>query len=415
MSTVTQHKTSSPSTRQRSTKKTSSKPASSSVKSKPKVEKSAAKSTGDKVKLSKDAGVQPNQAAVPNFQSWAAPGTSKGSELKPLAGDTLERRAQGDNVKDLQSHLNSAGAKLEVDGKFGAQTQKAVRKFQKQNNLKVDGKVGPKTMEALNKGASPEAAKKADPATPPKAAEGAKKADPAAPPKAAEGAKKADPAAPPKAAEGAKKADPTAPPKAAEGLPQLADKKMTTQEKYDHYAAMVKAAGGKLDEKNPTVLGLRGLSLDGSRHNSGRNTGSDDDTFVVLGRDKAGKPTVSELHGATHAATPRGSIAGGVAQLRPGNYEVNRRENYHGHEAWAVGGGGNVPVYRDGNRDGVISEAEKAAAVRNKTTGDGILFHFDRHSSIGCQTLPVDQLKKLKAAVNGGNFHYTLIDANQAQ
>lgn len=63
----------------------------------------------------------------------------------------------------------------------------------------------------------------------------------------------------------------------------------------------------------------------------------------------------------------------------------------------------------------MISDSEKANAVKNKTTGDGILFHFDRHSSIGGQTLPVDQLNKLKTAVGGGNFHYTLIDANQAQ
>ncbi|MBS2040869.1 peptidoglycan-binding protein [bacterium] len=329
--------------------------------------------------------------------------------MKPLSGDTMSRRDQGDNVKQLQGHLNSAGAKLDVDGKFGAQTQKAVRKFQKQNNLTVDGKVGPETMAALNKGANPEAAKKPDAAPKAEAPKGSEaKTDP----------KKAEPTAEPARAEEPKKAEPgkkTDPGKKAEGLPQLADKKLSAQEKYDHYAAMVKAAGGKLDEKNPTVLGLRGLSLDGSRHDSGRNTGSNDDTFVVLGRDKAGKPTVTELHGATHAATSKGKIAGGVAQLRPGNYEVNRRHDYHGHEAWAVGGGGNVPVYRDANRDGRISEAEKAAAVRNKTTGDGILFHFDRQSSIGCQTLPVDQLEKLNAAVRGGNFHYTLIDANQAQ
>ena len=86
----------------------------------------------------------------------------------------------------------------------------------------------------------------------------------------------------------------------------------------DHYAAMVKAAGGKLNDKSPTVLDLRGLGLDGKRHDSGKNTGSGDDTFVVLGHDKSGKPTVTELKGATHAAVKQGSIAGGVAQLRPG-------------------------------------------------------------------------------------------------
>ena len=43
----------------------------------------------------------------------------------------MSRKDKGDNVSSLQSHLNGSGAKLEVDGKFGPQTQKAVRKFQR--------------------------------------------------------------------------------------------------------------------------------------------------------------------------------------------------------------------------------------------------------------------------------------------
>ncbi len=349
----------------------------------------------DQARVSQDVSAQSNVKQVPNFQSWASPNAAKSSELKPLSGDSMGRKDKGDNVKQLQEHLNKSGAKLEADGNFGPATQKAVRKFQRQNNLTVDGKVGPETMGALNKGLSlqkPES----------KAGPEDKKADPQA--------KKAEPAQKP---EEAKKADPGA--KKAQGLPQLAGKNLTPQEKYDHYAAMVQAAGGKIDPSKPTVLGLRGLGVDGQRHDSGRNTGSNDDTFVVLGRDKKGQPTVTELSGATHAATAKGSVAGGVAQLRPGNYDVSRRHDYKGHEAWAVNGGGNVPVYRDSNRDGRISDAEKANAVKKGTTGDAILFHWDRNASIGCQTLPVSQLNKLKAAVNGGNFNYTLLDANQAQ
>lgn len=355
----------------------------------------------DQTKLSQDLATQSNQKQVPNFQSWASPNAAQSSELKPLSGNSIGRRDKGDNVKQLQEHLNKSGAKLEADGKFGPETQKAVRKFQRKHNLTVDGKVGPETMGALNKGLKADPGAKADPA--------AKKPDPAV--------QKPDPAKKPEPTvqkpDPSAKADPGA--KKAQGVPQLADKKLSTQEKYDHYAAMVKAAGGKIDSKNPTVLGLRGLGVDGKRHDSARNTGSNDDTFVVLGRDKKGQPTVTELSGATHAATARGSVAGGVAQLRPGNYDVTRRHDYKGHEAWAVNGGGNVPAYRDGNRDGKISDSEKANAVKKGTTADGILFHFDRQASIGCQTLPVDQLKKLKAAVNGGNFNYTLLDANQAQ
>ena len=99
----------------------------------------------DNTKFSQEVGAQAHQTKVPNFQSWASPqAASKSNELKPLSGDTMGRRDKGDNVSQLQSHLNGAGAKLEVDGKFGPQTQKAVRKFQRQHNLTVDGKVGRK-------------------------------------------------------------------------------------------------------------------------------------------------------------------------------------------------------------------------------------------------------------------------------
>ena len=343
----------------------------------------------DQVRLSKDAGAQPIASQTPNFASWANPSAApSASPLKAMSGDTLSRKARGTRVAELQKHLNQSGAGLEVDGKFGPLTQKAVKKFQKQHGLQVDGKVGPETMKALNQGIS------------------AQKPEAAARP---EEVKKPEAVARP---EEVKKPEAVA---KAEGIPQLAGKDMTPQERYDHYAAMVEAAGGKLDPKKPTVLGLRGLGLDGARHDSGKNTGSGDDTFVVLGRDKKGNPVVTELPGSTHAAVKKGPIAGGVAQLRPGNYEATRRHDYKGREAWALNGGGNVPVYRDRNRDGHISEAEKAHALANNTKGDGILFHRDRGVSIGCQVLSDQVLGQLTRAVGGGNFHYTLIDANRPQ
>jgi hypothetical protein len=376
----------------------------------------------------------------------------------------LQRKSRGQGVKDLQKHLNQGlKQKLEVDGKFGPLTQKAVKRFQRDNQLTVDGKVGPETMAALNKGIQPkvEAPKVSAPKVEAPKVEAPKVAAPkveapkvAAPkveapkveapkveapkveapkveaPKAEAPKVEAPKAEAPKVeapkveapkAEAPKVEAPKveAPkveaPKGASGLPQLADKKLTTQEKFDHYKAMVEAAGGKVDSNRPTVLGLRGLGVDGQRHDSGKNTGSGDDTFVVLGRDKKGNPTVTELKGSTHAAVKKGSVAGGVAQLRPGNYEATRRHDYKGREAWALNGGGNVPVYRDRNRDGMISDAEKAHAVANKTQGDGILFHRDRGVSIGCQVLPDDVLGRLTQAVGGGNFRYTLLDANRPQ
>jgi len=58
-------------------------------------------------------------------------------------------RDQGENVKRIQSALNSFGFDLKIDGDFYKKTEQAVRKFQRSNGLKVDGKVGKNTLTAL--------------------------------------------------------------------------------------------------------------------------------------------------------------------------------------------------------------------------------------------------------------------------
>ncbi|OYN95416.1 peptidoglycan-binding domain-containing protein [Enemella evansiae] len=57
--------------------------------------------------------------------------------------------ARGEAVKDLQCVLNSNGAKLAVDGRFGPKTKAAVLSYQKAKGLEVDGIVGPKTWASL--------------------------------------------------------------------------------------------------------------------------------------------------------------------------------------------------------------------------------------------------------------------------
>lgn len=54
---------------------------------------------------------------------------------------------RGDDVKRLQRALGLTGKA--VDGKFGSDTDKAVREFQKKHGLKVDGKVGNATRAEL--------------------------------------------------------------------------------------------------------------------------------------------------------------------------------------------------------------------------------------------------------------------------
>lgn len=63
----------------------------------------------------------------------------------------LMRGLEGDDVRLMQQRLYDLDyLDGDVDGKFGLQTQKAVRAFQRAHKLeKIDGKVGPQTLAAL--------------------------------------------------------------------------------------------------------------------------------------------------------------------------------------------------------------------------------------------------------------------------
>lgn len=62
----------------------------------------------------------------------------------------LKKGSSGQQVKQLQQKLNSAGFNCgTVDGIFGTNTYNAVKKFQKSKGLTVDGIVGTQTAKAL--------------------------------------------------------------------------------------------------------------------------------------------------------------------------------------------------------------------------------------------------------------------------
>lgn len=67
---------------------------------------------------------------------------------------TIRRGSNGKYVKECQNDLISLGydvGKTGADGKFGKNTEKAVKEFQKAKKLAVDGIVGAKTWAALDK------------------------------------------------------------------------------------------------------------------------------------------------------------------------------------------------------------------------------------------------------------------------
>ncbi|MCB2288560.1 peptidoglycan-binding protein [Clostridium sp. CS001] len=62
----------------------------------------------------------------------------------------LKFNSMGDDVKRIQTSLNSKGYKITVDGIFGKLTLNAVKDFQSKNKLAADGLVGPATLAKLN-------------------------------------------------------------------------------------------------------------------------------------------------------------------------------------------------------------------------------------------------------------------------
>ncbi len=61
-------------------------------------------------------------------------------------GTAWEDAAADDDIRQLQEQLNGLGYALEVDGRNGPATARAVRDFQARNGLRVDGIAGPLTL-----------------------------------------------------------------------------------------------------------------------------------------------------------------------------------------------------------------------------------------------------------------------------
>lgn len=90
--------------------------------------------------------------ATTDEAAWTPPAvTAEEMEAARLGERILMRGLEGDDVRLVQQRLYDLGYLYgDVDGKFGLQTQKAVRAFQRAHKLeKIDGKVGPQTIAVL--------------------------------------------------------------------------------------------------------------------------------------------------------------------------------------------------------------------------------------------------------------------------
>ncbi len=197
---------------------------------------------------------------------------------------------------------------------------------------------------------------------------------------------------------------------------------LSPPDKFAYYERIALKNGADRNFEVLVVL-LRGLAPNGSRHDSADNIGTYNDTFLVLDRyDRS----VSAFRGSAHAGqastTRSPGYYAGIAQLRPGLYWARSNNIYHGYWSWHIVNNegdyqGRVPAWRDKDKDGYISQAERTAAERNGVTATEILIHngidSDTGDSIGCLTMPPGIIVKFIDRVGeGSSFPMLLLDAN---
>ncbi|MBW8729591.1 MAG: peptidoglycan-binding protein [Terrabacter sp.] len=73
---------------------------------------------------------------------------------RSLGDDTLKVGSKGADVVTLQRALRAAGGMITVDGDFGAETKKVVKRFQQANRIGDDGVVDDETLFLLKMGAT---------------------------------------------------------------------------------------------------------------------------------------------------------------------------------------------------------------------------------------------------------------------
>ena len=93
------------------------------------------------------------------WSHWAVPVGMEGDVPVPTTKPTVRRGSAGAYVKELQEDLIKLGydvGKTGADGKFGANTELAVKRFQANHQLTADGVCGPATWEAIEKAIDPQ-------------------------------------------------------------------------------------------------------------------------------------------------------------------------------------------------------------------------------------------------------------------
>jgi peptidoglycan hydrolase-like protein with peptidoglycan-binding domain len=339
--------------------------------------------------------------------------TARALERQIQRGEMVRNGSEGAAVREAQTLLKAHGFDPgRVDGDMGRNTTDAVRRFQTSRGIRVDGVIGPETMRELR-----------TPTTGVDRRTGTDRGVTAPPGQRIPGQTGEELRRRAQIDEGRRRAgetqQPTDPPTTTRpGEVTLAPRNMTESQKFDHYASIIRANGGEVNPGGkPTVLGIRGMDINGNRHGT-TSARAYDDTFVVLTADRR----VLEVRGATHAGQNTSSLSRdgngtrGVGMINPGNFTASPNGNHNGAPSFHVtqNGRGNLAGVRDTNGDGRFSDAERAASDRRRDSLTGILFHqgfANSPKSIGCLTLSPNDWQRVLNRVGGRGFNFSLVQA----
>ena len=204
-------------------------------------------------------------------------------------------------------------------------------------------------------------------------------------------------------------------------------------ERLAHYLALCTRVSATLGLR-PLLLGIRGVYPNARRAHPTSHAQRYDDTFVLLA--PGAKPAV--FRGATHAyqiwsaraPDMNGDRIGDVGSMRPGRYTLTLGSGEPPEFTIRTATGSPlIPVFRDVNHDGVLDRVEEELA-RTTTRGlrvvglgavaTEVLFHPGYEtidpgsrrpfSSIACQTAPLAELRRLRAAGSSLDYVLTTVD-----
>lgn len=310
----------------------------------------------------------------------------------------LREGASGSKVRALQQQLADRGYGLAVDGEFGPQTTAAVRRFQRNAGIRADGVVGPQTRAALA-GQHPGTVGSVG------------------------------------SVGGTAPSSPGAARRMINGVPIKLSTAASTDAKFDEYAAMVRAAGGKIEPGKPTILALRGVNAHTGQIHGTTSSKQLDDTIVVLEQDRDGTKHVRQWAGSTHpgqTSVNRGDVPDvdgdgrrDVGILVEGNYAGRKHDKlHHGKVAIRItmpNGRTAVPGVRDPDHNGVYTNGNYAHGRRSNM--DGILIHGStgrgKVSSLGCFNLSNrkagDDFDQFLKFINERRSNITVINAYGAE